>query len=337
MMENMLQTIFWVAFSLTILFVLYKSFQRVPEANVRLVERLGRYSKTLKPGINFIIPFIDSIVDPIVTTYDKDPRDPESKKVARRNLVFEGDIPSYEIIMDPPDIDAISKDNAIVYPDAILYFRVVDPVKAVYEIEDLGMSIYELLETTLRQEIGVLDADQIIVGREMIGNAIRSALEEASAAWGTTITRVEIEEIRFEESVTEALNDQRAAELKGRALVATSEREKEAVIIEAEAKKQKVVLEAEARFEQEKLEAEADYLKASRELEGQAKGTEALSLALEKNPNAIVALEALKAQIDVATAIGRSKNTLIIPEETAGLVGAIKSIQKILETNLIGK
>ena len=94
-----------------------------------------------------------------------------------------------------------------------------------------------------------------------------------------------------------------------------------------------MVLEAEAKFEQEKLEAEADYLKASRELEGQAKGTEALSLALAKNPNAIVALEALKAQIDVATAIGRSKNTLIIPEETAGLVGAIKSIQKILESN----
>ena len=336
-MDNILQTIFWVAFSLTILFILYKAFQRVPEANVKLVERLGRYSRTLKPGINFIIPFIDSIVDPIITTYDKDPRDPDVKKVERRNLVFNGNIPSYEIIMDPPDIDAISKDNAIVYPDAILYFRVVDPVKAVYEIEDLGISVYKLLETTLRQEIGILDADQIIVGREMIGNAIRSALEEASAAWGTAITRVEIEEIRFEESVTEALNDQRAAELKGRALVATSEREKEAVIIDAEAKKRKVVLEAEAKFEQEKLEAEADYLKASRELEGQAKGTEALSLALAKNPNAIVALEALKAQIDVATAIGRSKNTLIIPEETAGLVGAIKSIQKILESNLIGK
>ena len=336
-MDNILQTIFWVAFSLTILFVLYKAFQRVPEANVRLVERLGRYSKTLKPGINFIIPFIDSIVDPIVTTYDKDPRDPESKKVARRNLVFDGNIPSYEIIMDPPDIDAISKDNAIVYPDAILYFRVVDPVKAVYEIEDLGISVYKLLETTLRQEIGILDADQIIVGREMIGNAIRSALEEASAAWGTTITRVEIEEIRFEESVTEALNDQRAAELKGRALVATSEREREATIITAEARKREVVLEAQAIFEKEKLQAEAQYLKESRALEGQAKGTEALSLALEKNPNAIVALEALKAQIDVATAIGRSRNTLIIPEETAGLVGAIKSIQKILETNLIGK
>jgi len=133
------------------------------------------------------------------------------------------------------------------------------------------------------------------------------------------------------------LNDQRAAELKGRALVATSEREREATIITAEARKREVVLEAQAIFEKEKLQAEAQYLKESRALEGQAKGTEALSLALEKNPNAIVALEALKAQIDVATAIGRSRNTLIIPEETAGLVGAIKSIQKILETNLIGK
>ena len=334
---SILSTIFWVAFSFTILFVLFKAFNRVPEANVKLVERLGRFNRTLKPGINFIIPFIDSITDPVITTYDKDPRDPESKKVERRNLVYNGNIPSYEIIMDPPDIDAISKDNAIVYPDAILYFRVVDPVKAVYEIEDLGISVYKLLETTLRQEIGILNADQIIAGREMIGNAVRSALEEASAAWGTSITRVEIEEIRFEESVMEALNDQRAAELKGRAQVVTAEREREAVIIEAEAKKQKVVLEAEGKFEQEKLEAEADYLKASRELEGQAKGTEALSLALEKNPNAIVALEALKAQIDVAKAIGRSKNTLIIPEETAGIVGAIKSIQKILEPNLIGK
>jgi regulator of protease activity HflC (stomatin/prohibitin superfamily) len=338
MMENnILQTIFWVAFTLTILFVLFKAFRRVPEANVKLVERLGRYNRTLKPGINLIIPFVESIVDPVVTTYDKDPRDPNSKKVQRRNLVYNGNIPSYEIIMDPPDIDAISKDNAIVYPDAILYFRIVDPVKAVYEIEDLGIAVYKLLETTLRQEIGVLDADEIIVGREMIGNAIRSALEEASAAWGTAITRVEIEEIRFEESVTAALNDQRAAELQGRAAVAAAEREKEAVIITAEGIKQQVVLGAEATFEKEKLEAEADYLKASRELEGQAKGTEALALALEKNPNAIVALEALKAQVEVAVAIGRSKNTLIIPEETAGLAGAIKSVQKILEAKLVGK
>ena len=80
MENNIIQTIFWVAFTLTILFVLFKAFRRVPEANVKLVERLGRFNRTLRPGINLIIPFVESIVDPIVTTYDKDPRDPESKK-----------------------------------------------------------------------------------------------------------------------------------------------------------------------------------------------------------------------------------------------------------------
>ena len=117
-------------------------------------------------------------------------------------------------------------------------------------------------------------------------------------------------------------------------MVAKDEREREATIIEAEGEKQKVILQAEAEFEQERLQAEADFLRASRALEGQAKGTEALALALSKNPNAVVALEALKAQIEVATAIGKSNNTLIIPEETAGLFGAINSIKQVLNFDL---
>lgn len=330
-----ISTIFWIAFLLAVLLVVWKSFQRVPEANVRLVERLGKYNRTLKPGINLIIPFIETIKIADITTYDKDPASPDGSKTDMRYIVSaKGDIPTLELIMDPPQIDAISVDNANVYPDAILYFRIVDPVKATYEVENLGMAIYKLVETTLRQEIGVLDSDEIIKGRESIGNRIKQSLEEASSAWGTAITRVELEEIRFGEEVERALSDQRAAELEGRAAVAKAEREKEAKIIKAEADKRSIVLAAEAQFEKEKLEAEADYLKASRELEGQAKGTEALTAALEKNPQSIVALEALKAQIEVAQAIGRSQNTLIIPEETAGLVGAIKSIEKILAFNV---
>jgi regulator of protease activity HflC (stomatin/prohibitin superfamily) len=298
---------------------------------------MGKYNRTLRPGINFIIPFLEYIKVPNITTYDKDPANPD-KAVTRLRYVVpsSGNIPTVELIMDPPSIDAISKDNALVYPDAILYFRVVDPVKAAYEVENLGLAIYKLVETTLRQQIGTLNADEIIVGRERIGGSIKSALEEASGGWGTVITRVELEEIRFDEDVTKALSDQRAAELEGRALVAKNEREREAIIIAAEADKRKIVLEAEAKFEQERLEAEAEYLKASRVLEGQAKGTEALSAALAKNPEAIVALEALKAQIEVATAIGQSNNTLIIPEETAGLFGALKSVNKVLNLDLKG-
>ena len=326
-----ISTVFWVLFLSFTVFALYLSFQRVPEANVRLVERLGKYTRTLKPGINLIIPFIESIKIADITTYDKDPSSPDKSKTDMRYIVSnKGDIPTLEIIMDPPQIDAISLDNANVYPDSILYFRIVDPVKATYEIDNLGMAIYKLLETTLRQEIGVLDSDAIIQGREVIGNKIKQQLEEASSAWGTVITRVELEEIRFGEEVEKALSDQRAAEVEGRARVAKANRDREAVIITAEADKKAIVLAAEAQFEKEKLEAEADYLKESRALEGQAKGTEALTAALEKDAQSIVALEALKAQKDVAQAIGRSQNTLIIPEETAGIFGAIKSIEKIL-------
>lgn len=326
-----ISTIFWILFLSFTVFTLYLSFQRVPEANVRLVERLGKYTRTLKPGINLIIPFIEVIKIADITTYDKDPSSPDKSKTDMRYIVSsKGDIPTLEIIMDPPQIDAISLDNANVYPDSILYFRIVDPVKATYEIDNLGMAIYKLLETTLRQEIGTLDSDGIIQGREVIGNKIKQQLEEASSAWGTVITRVELEEIRFGEEVERALSDQRAAEVEGRARVAKANRDREAKIITAEADKRAIVLAAQAQFEKEKLEAEADYLKASRELEGQAKGTEALTAALEKDAQSIVALEALKAQKDVAQAIGRSQNTLIIPEETAGLFGAIKSIEKIL-------
>ena len=328
-------TIFLLVLLLVAIVFGFKALQTVSQANVRIVERLGKYNRTMKPGINFIIPFVEVVLRPDISTYDKELTD-TGKTISRLRFLSSasGDIPLAEIIMDPPEIDAISRDNAQVYPDSIVYFRVVDAVKAVYEVENLGLALYKLIETTLRQQVGVLNADQIITGREAIGNAVKQALETASGAWGVVITRVELEEIRFDKEVTEALSAQRAAELEGRALVAKQEREREATIIAAEAEKRKVVLEAEAKFEQERLEAEAEFLKASRALEGQAQGTEALAQAFASNPTAVVALEALKAQIEVAKAIGESSNALIIPEETAGLFGAIESIKKITSLKL---
>ena len=314
----MYETAVWVFFAVVVLYVVIKGFTVVDEATIKIVERLGKYNRVLTPGVNFLLPFIESIKKPYINTFDT-----VDGQTEMRALVHRGAIPTYEIMLDPPEIDAISRDNAVIYPDSILYFRIIDPVKAVYEIEDLGMALYKLLETTLRQSIGTMDSDEIIKGREKIGASVKSALEEASAAWGTQITRVEIEEIRFNKEVTQALSDQRAAELKGRAQVIEAEREKEAVILAAEAK-----------FEEERLAAEADFLAESRGLEGQAKGAAAIAKALEKAPDAYVALQALEAQKDVADAIGKSENSLIIPQETAGLAGAIKSIEKILDLHV---
>ena len=314
----MYETAVLVFFAVVVLYVVVKGFTVVDEATIKIVERLGKYNRVLTPGVNFLLPFIESIKKPYINTFDT-----VDGQTEMRALVHRGAIPTYEIMLDPPEIDAISRDNAVIYPDSILYFRIIDPVKAVYEIEDLGMALYKLLETTLRQSIGTMDSDEIIKGREKIGASVKSALEEASAAWGTQITRVEIEEIRFNKEVTQALSDQRAAELKGRAQVIEAEREKEAVLLAAEAK-----------FEEERLAAEADFLAESRGLEGQPKGAAAIAKALEKAPDAYVALQALEAQKDVADAIGKSENSLIIPQETAGLAGAIKSIEKILDLNV---
>ncbi len=315
----MFETIVWVFFAVVVLYVIIKGFTVVDEASIKIVERLGKYNRVLTPGINFLVPFIESIKRPYINTFEST----VEGETIQRPLVSGGAIPTYEIIMDPPEIDAISKDNAVIYPDSILYFRIIDPVKAVYEVEDLGMAIFKLLETTLRQSIGTMDSDEIIKGREQIGASVKAALEEASSSWGTQITRVEIEEIRFNKEVTQALSDQRAEELKGRAGVIAAERDKEALVLEAEAK-----------YEQDRLKAEGQFLLESRALEGQAKGAAALSKALEKAPNAYVALEALKAQEVVAEELGKSQNSLIIPQETAGLAGAIKSIEKILEMNV---
>tara|TARA_B100000579_G_scaffold117518_1_gene94300 strand:+ start:1327 stop:2283 length:957 start_codon:yes stop_codon:yes gene_type:complete len=315
----MFETIVWVFFAVVVIYIVIKGFTVVDEATIKIVERLGKYNRVLTPGINFKVPFIESIKRPYINTFETT----VDGQTEQRSLVSGGAIPTYEIIMDPPQIDAISKDNAIIYPDSILYFRIIDPVKAVYEVEDLGMAIFKLLETTLRQSIGTMDSDEIIKGREQIGASVKAALEEASSSWGTQITRVEIEEIRFNKEVTQALSDQRAAELKGRAQVIEAEREKEAKILDAEAE-----------YEQDRLEAEGQFLLESRKLEGQAKGASAIAKALEKAPNAYVALEALEAQKEVANAIGKSENSLIIPQETAGLAGAIKSVEKILELNV---
>ena len=314
----MFESIVWIFLAVVVLYVVIKGFTVVDEATIKIVERLGKYNRVLTPGINFLLPFIESIKRPYINTFET-----IDGQTEQRPLVRNGAIPTFEIIMDPPEIDAISKDNAIIYPDSILYFRIIDPVKAVYEVEDLGMAMFKLLETTLRQSIGTMDSDEIIKGREQIGASVKAALEEASTAWGTQITRVEIEEIRFNKEVTQALSDQRAAELKGRAQVIEAEREKEAKILEAE-----------AQYEQERLEAEGDFLLESRKLEGQAKGAAALAKALEKAHNAYVALEALEAQKKVAEALGKSENSLIIPQETAGLAGAIKSVEKILDLNV---
>ena len=336
-------TLILVLFVLGLLLIVM-GVQRVRDGHARVVERLGRRHKVLKPGIGFIIPFFDRIKKDGLNISTK--RDNQEIPLVDRK----GNIAMAETRMDPPSKLMIAKDNSEVNVDVIGFFRIVDPAKTVYDVDYVGNSLESLMETTLRQEVGKLDSDTLIASRDILSESLRSNITEAAVSWGIQVTRVEIENISFTDDIQEKLSAQRQEELirRGEVVEAQAVRDKEILmaegekksqilrsegiresqILEAEGRKQEEILIAQGNFERAKLEAEGEFLRQSREKEGMAQGFAAINKALEERPEAVVALQTLEAQKSVADSIGQSDNALILPAETAGLFGAIGSITK---------
>ena len=318
--------------ALLVLVLLLKGIKVVPEGRAKIVERLGRRSKTIYPGINIIIPFVDrvKIIKESVTT---------KVKGTSISLVDNGAIILAEQRMDPTKKLLLAKDNSQINVDPIVYFRVTDPARLVYDVQDFEQAFETLIETTLRQEVGKYDGDSIVTSRDTLGDALKQGLMEAAKTWGIEVKRVEIEDLSFDEEVTRSLSDARQEELKRRAELVAKKADAEQLTLEAEAKRKAAILEAEGvaeamrlkaqgEFDAKKLEAEANFLLQSREQEGIAQGYAAIAKSLKENPEAIVALEGLKAQAKIAESIGQSQNALIVPSETAGLFGAVASLAK---------
>jgi len=310
-----------------------------PDGNARVIERLGKRNKVLYPGIGFIIPFLDKIKKQgfSIQTYLEN----GERKIPLNNK--KGDISLAENRMDPPTLTLIAKDNSEVFVNSVAYFRINEPMKVVYDVSHFAETFKSMVETTLRQEVGKLDGDTLISSRERLSEALRNALQEASTNWGVTIMRVEIEEITFDPEIQRKLSEAREAELIRRAEVVAAQQQadKEVIIaegkrkaaeLEAEGERKAQILRAEGAFEEAKLLAESKFLEQSREQEGIAQGYAAIVKSLASKSDAIVALEALKSQEKVAEAIGKSNNSLIIPNEAAGLFGALASFNKVWET-----
>jgi len=316
------------AIALLILVLLLKGIKVVPEGRAKIVERLGRRNKTIFPGINIIIPFVDKvkIINETVTT---------KVRGMSVSLVDNGAMILAERRMDPDSKLLLAKDNSQINVDPVVYFRITEPAKLVYDVQDFEEPFETLIETTLRQEIGKYDGDTIITSRDTLGDALKQDLLEAARNWGIEIRRVEIEDISFDAEVTRSLSDARQEELKRRAELVAKKAEAEQLTLAAEAESKALLLEAEAvrltaqaDFDAKKLQAEATFLLQSREQEGIAQGYAAIAKSLRENPEAIVALEGLKAQAKIAASLGQSQNALIVPSETAGLFGAIASLAK---------
>ena len=307
----------------------------VPDGKARIVERMGKRHQVLKPGINLIIPFIDKIRKKDVNLYTY-----LDNGQSRSDLINkDGDISLAEHRMDPSKLKLLGKDNSEITINAVAYFKIVDPLKAVYEVAEFAETLKSIILTTLRQEVGRLDSDTVVTARESLSENLRVVLQEASVNWGIKIIRVEIEDISFDEVVVKQLSIARAEELVRRAQLVSAKAAAEQQVLSAEAKKRAdtliaegdkvaMITRAEGDFQRAKLEAEGKFLMASREEEGRAQGYAALNNAIANNADAIIALESVKAQIQIAESLGRSNSSLIVPMETAGLFGAAAAAMK---------
>ncbi|MBP5137075.1 MAG: paraslipin, partial [Paludibacteraceae bacterium] len=255
-----------VVLLLLALLVIKKTLVIIPQSETRIIERLGKYHATLSPGINFIIPFIDQPKSMIA--------------MARGRYVATTNIDLREQVYDFDKQNVITKDNVQTQINALLYFQIVDPFKAVYEINNLPNAIEKLTQTTLRNIIGELELDQTLTSRDTINTKLRAVLDDATNKWGIKVNRVELQDITPPESVLQAMEKQMQAERNKRATILTSEGEKQAVILKSEADKTAVINRAEANKQQKILQAEGEAQARIRKAEAEAVAIQKIAEAL---------------------------------------------------------
>ena len=210
-------------------FTVLRAVRIVPQARARNVERLGRYQRTLTPGLNFVIPYIDRVYPPI-------------------------DLREQVVSFQPQPV--ITEDNLVVQIDTVLYFQVTDPRSAAYEIASFLQAVEQLTVTTLRNVVGSMDLEKTLTSRDTINNQLRGVLDEATGKWGLRVNRVEIKAIDPPQSIKEAMEKQMRAERDKRAAILTAEGQRQSQILTAEGDKQAAVLRAEGHRAATILEAE---------------------------------------------------------------------------------
>ena len=233
-----------IALVLLALVVVKKTIVIIPQSETRIIERLGRYYATLKPGINIIIPFIDQAKTIVA--------------MRRGSYTYTSSIDLREQVYDFDRQNVITKDNIQMQINALLYFQIVDPFKSVYEINNLPNAIEKLTQTTLRNIIGEMELDQTLTSRDTINTKITAILDEATDKWGIKVNRVEVKNIIPPAEIQDAMEKQMKAERQRRESILRAEGEKKSAILVAEGEKESAILRADAVREQRIREAEGE-------------------------------------------------------------------------------
>lgn len=301
-------TIFVFFFVVACIITVFAGVKFVPQGSEWTVERFGKYTKTLKPGLGLIVPYLDRI----------------GRKISMM-----------ETVLDVPSQDVITKDNAMVRCDGVVFFQVVEPAKAAYEVRNLMLAITNLALTNLRTVIGGMDLDEVLSKRDDINARLLTIVDAATNPWGVKVTRIEIKDLMPPRDITEAMARQLKADREKRAEILAAEGEKQSSILRAEGFKQAAILEAEGRREAAFRDAEA----REREAEAEAKATEMVSRAVAEGDiqavNYFVAQKYVGALEKMASA-GNSK-VIFMPLEASNVIGSIGGVAELAKEAFTAK
>jgi regulator of protease activity HflC (stomatin/prohibitin superfamily) len=289
-----------IIFAFMAIVLAFSAIKVVPQGQQWTVERFGRFTGSLRPGIAFLVPFVD--------------------RVGRRMSMMEA-------VMDVPRQDVITKDNAVVSVDAVVFIQVIDAAKSAYEVENYKLAILNLCLTNVRTVVGSMDLDEVLSQRDSINARLLTVVDAATQAWGVKVLRVEIKDLTPPADLTQAMARQMKAERERRAQILEAEGDKQAAVLRAEGAKQSAILEAEGRREAAFRDAEA----RERSADAEAKATEAVSAAISKGDvNAIryfLGLKYVEAFSQLASS--NQQRTVIVPADLSGLAGLVEGLRAL--------
>jgi regulator of protease activity HflC (stomatin/prohibitin superfamily) len=316
------------AIALVAIVIVRSTIVVVRQAQTMVIERLGKYSRSLSSGINLIMPFLDQ---PRAIDWHQVISLPNGETLTRRYRSATIDL--RESVYVFPRQNVITKDNVVVEIDALIYFQVTDPVRAAYEIANLPDAIEKLTQTTLRNVIGELDLDQVLSSREHINTKLREILDDATHKWGAKVGRVELKDINPPHDIREAMEKQMRAERDRRAAILTAEGSKQSAILEAEGIRQSEINKAEGVKQARILQADAEAAARLKVAEAEALAIERITQAIKGTGGdparyliAIRYLEALKEMVS-----GQNNKVVYLPYEASGVLASLGGIREMLQ------
>jgi regulator of protease activity HflC (stomatin/prohibitin superfamily) len=298
-------TTFVIAIVVLAVVLVLMGVKAVPQGMELTVERFGRFTRSLRPGLHFIVPIIDRIG-------------------ARMNMM--------ESVLDVPEQEVITKDNAMVTADGVVFYQVLESGKAAYEVTNLQYAMLNLALTNLRTVMGSMDLDELLSQRDQINARLLAVIDDATNAWGVKVTRVEIKNIAPPRDIVDAMGRQMKAEREKRANILEAEGLRQSEILKAEGEKQSVILAAEGRRESAYRDAEA----REREAEAEARATQMVSEAIAKGDMRAINYFIAQKYVDALGRFAASPNqkTLFLPLEASSVIGAIGGIGEIVREAL---